>query len=67
LGEPSNPVQIPPDTKNFIANTLQKLDNKNSEYFSIWWRDLDSVYVVGFDKTDKVAVKHRFFMMNQTD
>jgi hypothetical protein len=47
--------------------TLQKPDNKNSEYFSIWWRDSDPVYVVGFDKTDNVAVKHRFFMMKQKD
>jgi hypothetical protein len=66
LGEPSKPdSEVPLDVKNTISSTLQKLDNKDSEYFSIWWSDSAPVYVVGFNQDDKVAVKHRFFMLNQ--
>ncbi len=62
LGKPGSiDKDLPPSRKVFITSTLRKLDNKDSETFSIWKPDGDLVYVVGFNKKGQVAVKHRFF------
>ncbi len=62
LGKPGSPDKdLPPTRKEFITSNLKKLDNHDSKYFSIWKSDEDLIYVIGFNKDEKVAVKHRFF------
>ena len=48
-------------TLNYIASTLKGLDNKDSDLFLLWKIREDLIYVIGLNKDEKVAVKHRFF------
>ena len=67
LGKPGSiDRDLPPSRKEFITSNLRKLDNRDSENFSIWKPDGDLVYVIGFNKKGQVAVKHRFFFTKGT-
>ncbi len=67
LGKPGSiDKDLPPSRKELITSNLKKLNNQDSEYFSIWKIDEDMVYVIGFNKKGKVAVKHRFFFTKGT-
>ncbi len=67
LGKPGSiDKDLTPSRKVFITSTLKKLDNHDSESFSIWKPDEDLVYVIGFNKKGSVAVKHRFFFTKGT-
>jgi|SRR3989344_2248026 len=67
LGKPGSiDKDLPPSRRELIKSNLKKLDNHDSEYFSIWKLDEDTVYVIGFNKKQKVAVKHRFFFTKGT-
>ena len=62
LGRPSNPEKdLSRSEREAIRSALQKTNNRDSENFSIWKRDTDLFYIVGFTKKDTVAVKHRIF------
>ncbi len=67
LGKPGSiDKDLPPSRKELITSNLKKLDNHDSEYFSIWKPEEDLVYVIGFNKKEKVAVKHKFFFTKGT-
>jgi hypothetical protein len=67
LGKPGSiDKDLPPNRKELITSNLKKLDNHDSEYFSIWKLDENLVYVIGFNKKEKVAVKHRFYFTKGT-
>jgi len=62
LGKPSSPEKdLSRSEKKTIRSTLQRTNNRDSENFSIWKRNADLFYIVGFTKRDTVAVKHRIF------
>jgi hypothetical protein len=62
LGKPSNPEKdLSRSERETIKSALQKTNNRDSEKFSIWKRDGELFYIVGFNKKDTVAVKHRIF------
>jgi hypothetical protein len=66
LGEPSNPdKELSSKEQESIKSALQKVNNRDSAYFSIWRRDVDFVYVIGFNKADKVVVKHKMLILNK--
>lgn len=66
LGEPVSPEKgVSDSVKANISSMLQKLDNNDSKYFSIWDRGDNLYYVIGFDNNDKVKKKHRFLMLDQ--
>ncbi len=67
FGPPANPERdLPRRRKEQIASTLNKLDNNGAESYSIWKREGEMVYVIGFNKHGKVAFKHRFFFVKGT-
>jgi len=67
LGKPGSiDKDLTPSRRELITSNLKKLDNHDSEHFSIWKPDEDLVYVIGFNKKEKVAVKHRFFFTKGT-
>lgn len=67
LGKPGNiDNDLSSKRKELITLNLKNLDNHDSKYFSIWKSDEDLVYVIGFNKDEKVAVKHRFVFIKGT-
>src|SRR4051794_39767287 len=51
LGSPSNPEKdLTGNERESIKSALKKTNNLDSESFSIWKRDRDLFYIVGFNK-----------------
>ncbi len=62
LGAPSVPEKdFTANERKVVSGTLESMDRKGAESLSVWKRDNELFYIVGFDASGVVTVKRRFF------
>ncbi len=61
LGAPSVPERdFTANERQVVQGTLATMDRQGAASFMVWKRRGELFYIVGFDKSDGVAVKRRF-------
>ncbi len=62
LGNPSVPEKdFTPTEREMVRSTLEAMNPRGAETFSVWKKNGDRFVVVGFDKNGLVTVKRSFF------
>jgi len=66
LGKPADfENDLTKEQLDYVASLIKDLDNKDSEMFLIWEKGNDLMYVLGINKDNRVAVKHRILFLTE--